>query len=136
MTKLELIKIIKELAYKGKDFDFIISEIQKYKDDFDEVTFENAERKIDEFIVNYQLAQLEKSKALNYIIIGIVLFILGSAITIFTYFHLKSQFILAYGAIIAGIGLFIHGFKIYNKNIEDLVVHHSSIKRNPFGRNK
>jgi len=55
------------------------------------------------------------SKNINIVLMGLFLFLLGSAITVNSYINGKGQYILWYGAILAGIGMFASGLIRYRK---------------------
>ncbi|MCB9323876.1 MAG: hypothetical protein H6571_09095 [Lewinellaceae bacterium] len=121
MENQDLIEIVKEMAFSGKDYESIKKELQRYSAKSSNESINFAKSKIDDYIVKFQLASQEKSKALNQIIIGLVLFLLGIGITGYTYFRGNSQYFLAYGAILIGAWIFKEGYKTYRKPIEELV---------------
>ena len=129
MEYQELISIIQRLAFEGKDFYEIEREIENKKDKYSEESIKLAKKSIDEYIVNFQLASQEKSKALNQILLGSVLFLIGVGVTGYTYFGNTSQYILAYGAILAGAWILKEGYKTYRKPIEDLIPRRNIFRR-------
>ncbi len=80
-----------------------------------------AKSKIDEYIVDYQLANNVRLDGRNHMIIGLILFIIGSGITLYTFFSGHSGFVLVYGAILFGAAEFYYGYKIFRTPIEELV---------------
>jgi len=85
--------------------------------------------KINDYIVEYQLASQEKSKALNQLIVGSVLFIIGMAFTGGSFFGSSSRYLLAYGLILSGAWTFKEAYKIYRLPLEDLVPRRSRFRR-------
>lgn len=65
-------------------------------------------------IDNEQHAQLHRTATLHnaYLLmaVGAVLFITGAGITVYTYFTGRSVYVIFYGAILSGIGLFLRGW--------------------------
>lgn len=55
------------------------------------------------------------SKNINIALMGLFLFVLGSAITVNSYMNGKEQYVLWYGAILVGIGMFASGLLKYRK---------------------
>ena len=121
MKELALIEVVRKMAYSGKDYETIIKEIDRKKNRYTEENISHAKRKVDDFIVEYQLANQEKSKALNQILIGLFLFLIGAGITGYTYFSKNSQYVIAYGAILIGAWILKEGYKKYQKPIEELL---------------
>ena len=121
MEHQELIAIIQEMAFNGKDSYEIEKELEKNRDKYSDESINLAKREIDDYIVSFQLASQEKSKALNQILLGSVLFLIGIGVTGYTYFGNTSQYILAYGAILAGAWILKEGYKTYRKPIEELI---------------
>jgi len=65
--------------------------------------------------ISEELRKTENSKSLSLAFMGLFLFLLGSSITIYSYINGKSQFVLWYGAILVGIGMFASGIVKYRK---------------------
>jgi len=116
MNLEDAISLAKELAFEGEDYDTIKRKIQPKLSDDD---LKIAMRMADEFIVDYELATQEKSKVLNYMIIGVGILLLGIIITSYTIFSGASQYIISYGAILGGAWFTIRNFILYQKPIED-----------------
>ncbi len=117
----ELINLVKEMAFQGEDFDSIFLELDKRKDSFPKEAIFKAKSNISFHIANYQLAKQQNTKALTLILLGSILFLIGISITTFTYFSANNYYILAYGAILAGVWNIYAGFLIYKKPLEDLI---------------
>jgi hypothetical protein len=129
MEHQKLIAIIQEMAFNGKDSYEIEKEIEKNRGKYSDESINLAKREIDDYIVNFQLASQEKSKALNQILLGLVLFLIGIGVTGYTYFGNTSQYILAYGAIFAGAWIVKEGYKTYRKPIEELIPRRNIFRR-------
>lgn len=122
-----LIPLIKRLAFSGKDYDQIIEVLNENKDNFSQVSIELAKDKINDQIVGYQLACQVKAKALNQLIIGFVLFMIGMIVTGVS--ANGNGYLLAFGAILSGAWTFKEGYKIYRQPLEDLVPRRSRLRR-------
>jgi DNA polymerase III sliding clamp (beta) subunit (PCNA family) len=85
MEKMDLDQLVKQMAFEGKGFDEIHAELNALKSRFEDDEIRLAIRKIDTYIVQYQMASLEKSKGKNFMILGAILFTLGISLTIYTY---------------------------------------------------
>jgi hypothetical protein len=129
MEHQELTAIIQEMAFNGKDSYEIEKEIDRNKDKYSDELINLAKSEIDDYVVSYQLASQEKSKALNQILIGAVLSLMGIAVTAYTYFGNTSQYILAYGAILAGAWILKEGYKTYRKPVEELIPRNGIFRR-------
>jgi hypothetical protein len=130
MEKIDLEQLVKQMAFEGKGFDEIQAELSALKSRFSDDEIRSATRKIDTYIVEYQLASLEKSKGRNFMILGAFLFILGISLTIYTFLIGNSQFVLVWGAIIFGIINFVYGKQVYYSPLEELVPRQKRIKKN------
>jgi hypothetical protein len=82
-----LYTFIKDLAYRGKDYDTIKKELESHNGTFSQEAIDVAKSKIDEYIVDYQLAKNVRLDGRNHMIIGLILFIIGSGITLYTFFE-------------------------------------------------
>ena len=129
MEYQELRAIIQEMAFNGKDSYEIEKELEKNRGKFSDESINLAKRDIDDYIVNFQLASQKKSKALNQILIGSFLFLIGIGVTGYTYFGNTRQYILAYGAILTGAWILKEGYKIYRKPIEELIPRRNIFRR-------
>ena len=121
MDNIYLMEVIKEMAYAGKEYEEIIKELQRYKEEMGEESIRLATNQIDDYIVNYLLAKQEKSKGLNKVVLGLTLFFIGIGVTGYTYFDSDSQYLLAYGLILVGAWISKEGYKVYLKTIEELI---------------
>ncbi len=129
MENQVLLELIQEMAFAGKDYDAIVKELDRKKDQFPPETISFAKRKIDDYIVSFQLANQEKSKGLNQAIMGLVLLLIGVGVTGYTYFGDADQYVLAYGAILAGAWILKEGYKTYRTPVEELVPRRSAFRR-------
>ncbi|MCB9310817.1 MAG: hypothetical protein H6567_12220 [Lewinellaceae bacterium] len=116
--KSHLIDIVRNLAYEGKDFETIESEIEKLSDNYDSESINYAKLHIDEYIIQYQNAMIIKGQAKLQMAIGIILFIFGFGLTVSTIWE-GSGFIY-YGMMGFGIIVFIDGLNTYNAPIPSL----------------
>lgn len=129
MEKIDLEKLVKQMAFEGKDFDEIQAELSALKSRFSDDEIRSATRMIDTYIVKYQLASLEKSKGRNFMILGAFLFILGISLTFTAFYEIRSFFVFANGVIGAGILAFINGKTIFDSPLEDLILKPSKFKK-------
>ncbi|MEY3423139.1 MAG: hypothetical protein RIR48_3469 [Bacteroidota bacterium] len=121
MEHQSLYTFIKDLAYSGKDYDTIKKELESHNGTFSQEAIDVAKSKIDECIVDFQLANIVRLDGRNHMIIGLILFIIGNGITLYTFFSGNSGFVLVYGAILFGAAEFYYGYKIFRTPIEELV---------------
>lgn len=120
MKNKDLIDIVREMAFSGSDYESIEKELELNKSKYSDEALVLAIDKINDHIVNFQLASQEKSKALYHIIFGLSLFLIGVGVTGYTYFENIDQYVLAYGAILTGAWTLKEGYKTYRKPIEEL----------------
>lgn len=119
MDEYKLFEQVKSMAYEGMAYEDIR---RKMKDQItDPDLLRTVMVKANQHIVEYQLALQEKARALNQMIIGAVILILGVGITIYTYFSLQNQYVLVYGAILVGAWILKEGYKKYNQPIENFI---------------
>ena len=121
MEHQELITLVRELAYSGKRAQEIERELQRISGRYSDESIGIAWRKIDDFVIDFQLATQEKSKAFNQLLIGVLVLMAGVGVTGYTYFSGMRQYVLAYGAILGGAWIAKEGYKIYRQPIEKLV---------------
>ena len=129
-----LISLIKDLAYKGKDSQAIKNELKKLQNKYSEESLKLAIKQIDEYIVNYQLACQEKSKAFHQILMSLVLLIFGLTMTFYSYINEGSHYILPIGAIVSGAWYLINSLNIYKRPIESFFPRKKSFRKkfNPY----
>ena len=65
--------------------------------------------------VSEEIRKTENSKNLNFAIMGLFVFFIGLSITIYSYVNGNGQYVLWYGAILVGIGMFASGLIKYRK---------------------
>ncbi len=70
MENRNLNEIIKELAYNGRDYDAILKELESQNSNFSGESIDAAKRRIDDYIVDFQLASQERRKGREHMIIG------------------------------------------------------------------
>jgi len=121
--------LVKQLAFSGKDYDQIVQALESPNQNFSEESIELIKDKINDYIVEYQLANQVRSKALNQLIIGGVFFMIGVIITGGSFSPVSGKYFLAYGAILAGAWNFKEGYKIYRLPLEELVPRRSRFRR-------
>lgn len=127
----EALLLIKELAFEGKSAEEISREMDNKKVSFKDTDLEIAKRRIDDFVIMFQMAEQAKSNAFLQMVMGAFLLILGLGITVYTIIALKSQFVLMYGGILAGAYFFWKGYTTYKKPLTDLVPEKIVIKNRP-----
>lgn len=126
---MDLDQLVKQMAFEGKGFDEIQAELNALKSRFEDDEIRFAIRKIDTYIVQYQLASLEKSKGKDFMILGAIFFTLGISLTIYTFLIGNSKFVLMWGATIFGVIIFKQGKNIYDSPLEELVPRLSKFKK-------
>ncbi len=129
MDQQGLLEIVKEMAFGGRDYESIVTELEKHKGSIPEESMNLVKRKIDDYIVTYQLGNQERSKALNQVFIGVFLFLFGMGITGYTYLSSNSQYVLAFGAILSGAWVAKEEYKSYRKPIEELIPRKNIFRR-------
>lgn len=112
----EIAKKCRILAYQGKDYEAIIKSIP-YS------TFSSAQQKelrslINDFIVQYTLAEQIRSKYVTQIMLGGVAFILGTFIVLFTYFRQESSYSIGLAVSLIGLYIIKKGFTKYKQPID------------------
>jgi hypothetical protein len=128
----ELDDFIKKLAYAGKEYDEIKQRLIDLNLKPEELS--TILGKIDDYIIDYQLATQQKSNNVAEMIGGVVFFILGAGITIFSYLSNRGNYVFAYGAILFGAWLFKEGYKKYKLPIEDRVFNKPGKRKGRFDR--
>jgi len=101
---------VRDLAYQGKESHEIDKELTHLH--FSKEERIELNKHMDECIVQYQLAANEKSKVFNFMLMGIVIFVFSTGITLFTLLTNKSSFFLWLGGILGG------GYMIWANYIE------------------
>ncbi len=112
----EVAKKCRLLAYKGKDYEAIIQAIP-YS------TFSNKQQKelrslINDFIVQYTLAEQVKSKYTTQMMLGGVALLLGLFILLFTYFRQESNYSIGLIACLIGLYVIKKGYDQYKQPID------------------
>ena len=129
MENAPLIEFIKARAFDGDSYDTIRQALRARESQFSEAAVDDALNRIDDYVIQYQLAVQAQSKAFNQMIMGAAVFLLGAGISGYSYFLGARQFLLAYGAIIGGAWVLLQGWKIYRLPLEELVPTSSPFKR-------
>ena len=111
--------IIESLAFEGKEYNEIESEIKKYEELFSESELKYALGLISENMAAYQIAKQQKAEHLNHIFIGIILLILGLVFTLGTFFSGLSSVVITFGLIIYGFFIIYNGIKDYNRPLQN-----------------
>lgn len=132
MNKEALEKIATDLIYQGKEYEDVRRELLKRSSDsklIDDLLFE-----LENDFVYYQLNAQKKSDYMNRMILGAVLFLLGTGITLMTYFSNSSSYMLFFGAILGGAWIFKEAYKSYHEPLEPDSTLKNRFKRNKFQR--
>lgn len=87
---------INALACNGKDYDTIKKEMESHNGAFSQEAKDVTKSKIDECIVDFQLANIVRLDGRNQMTIDLILFIIGNGITLYTFFSGNSGFVLVY----------------------------------------
>lgn len=127
MSLESLIEESRKMAYEGADYLDIKKKMSLKAGSTENLNF--IMLKADGFIAEYQLAHQERSKVINYILIGAFLLILGLGLTVYSYFISRSEFMLLYGAIIVGAYLVLKNLLILKKPIEDFIPQESKFRK-------
>lgn len=127
----ELLDQCKEWVSDGKDYDWIKAQLEQERALSPEDR-KHLLKKVDELIVQFQLWENRRSNHLNRILIGLVLFALGLAITLSTYFEGLVYTYLAYVAMLSGAYLMWVGYKKYQEPIP--MSSYKRIKKRQFKR--
>jgi len=120
---------MESMAFEGKEYEEIESEIRKYKGLISETELKSALSSISEYIAAYQMAKQQKANDLNHIFIGITLLLLGVIFTVGTFFSGSSSFIITFGLLIGGAFIIYNGIKEYNKPLHDVIRKSKIFKR-------
>jgi hypothetical protein len=75
---------IQKLAYEGAEFETLVNELNRLSPNFPPESVAFVRKKLDDYIVTYQLALEEKNKVLFPLFLGIIIFIFGIAIYLYT----------------------------------------------------
>lgn len=130
MNQIQLEEHIRNLAYSGEDFEALTAELKRLEasgTDPESIAF--VRRKVDEYLVDYQLGEQARSKELNKIYQGITLFVLGIGV----YGYAQSR---GYGAIAINYGLMLtglvrswSGYKSWQRPVESFIPMKARFKR-------
>ncbi len=112
----DLAKKCKRLAYEGKDYEEITQQISLTQ-------LSKSEQKelrslIDDFIVQYNLADQIKYQYTTQIILGTVALLLGIFILIFTYFKKETGYGIGFAACLIGLYVIKKGYVQYKQPID------------------
>ena len=128
MDKSKLLDIVRSKALNGADYDEILLALQKTSASPEAIKL--AERSIDEYIVQYQLALQERSKALNVIIMS--LFVCSLCLWILSYVSLSSfsiYFLVTFMVMLGSAWMVKKGYDDYRKPLEQHIPKKHKIKR-------
>lgn len=119
--KIILEALVKTMAFEGKTYKVIFEALTQKNREFSDSDIDFAKRQIDEQIANYQLANIERSKARDNMIIGLVLVVVGSAFHLVDYLSRSNGIILALLFISFGFRLAYNGYKLNQQPLEDFI---------------
>ncbi|MCB0705943.1 MAG: hypothetical protein KDC34_11560 [Saprospiraceae bacterium] len=112
----EILDTCHEMIFNGKDY----LDVKKYLESLQ--LEKEAEKllllKADEMLVQYQLFSQHKTQAINVMLAGGLILLIGLAFTIGTYILGKSRYILAYGIILSGAWILKRGYAKYRLSPE------------------
>ena len=105
-----------QLAYEGKDYEAILRKVP-YQ------SLSIAQRKelralINDFIVQYHLAEQIKGKYMTQMMLGGVTLLLGFFILLFTFFRQESSYSIGLAASLIGLYIIKKGYNQYNQPID------------------
>lgn len=118
MTLQEAILQAEQLAFEGQDYNYIKRKLKSKLRNPEEV--KELLRAADDAIVNYELAKQARGRFLGLFIGGLLIFGFGIVVTWYSYASSSGDFILAYGAILAGLGLVITGYTNFRQPLQAL----------------
>ncbi|GEM_PF-2239146 len=106
----------RQLAYEGKDYEAIIKEVS-----YDALS-QNQQKElrslINDFIVQYDLAEQTKGKYITQMMLGGVALLLGIFILLFTYFRKESSYGIGLAACLIGLYVIKKGYDQYKQPID------------------
>jgi len=117
MKKEEIYPWCKESAFAGKDYLFIKREVDQL--DFSEEEKIQILIKADEYIAHYQVALQERDKALQQMLIGLILLIMGAGINLYSYFTVGKHYLLLDGLTLIGFFIFREAYITYQIPLEE-----------------
>lgn len=117
MTKEEIFEWCKKSAFEGKDFLFLKKEVDQL--DLPEEEKIQIMVKADEYLAHYQLALQERDKALQQMLMGFVLMLIGAGMNLYVYVTASKHSYLLDGLIIAGVFIFREAYTTYQTPLED-----------------
>ncbi len=126
MSLDSLIEESRIMAYSGKDY-MVIKKHMSLKAGSSEY-LNLIMLKADEFIVEYQLAQQERDKSVNFILLGVFLFIFGLSLNIFKMIDNDNASVYLNGTILIGAYLIVKNVITLRKPIEDFIPNQQKIK--------
>ncbi len=117
MERSEIEARCRELAYQGVEYEQIRRELEQYQLPAEErrVLLE----KTDGFIVQHQLHEQYRARALGQLLLGAVVLLTGLVITVGSYLMQGSRYVFAWGAILAGAWVMKEGYKKYMAPMRD-----------------
>ncbi len=121
--------LVKQLAFSGKNYNQILQALEDAPPNFSEESLASVKDKINQYIFDYHRARQVKLEALNQLMIGSVLTMLGLTFTAGSYSSSSGKYLLAYGLILGGAWIFKEAYKIYILPLEDLVPKKRRFKR-------
>lgn len=108
----------KKLAFAGKDYAFIKAEVEAM--DISEKEKIRIMIKADEYLVHYQVALQERGKALQQIVLGWSIMLIGLAIAIYSYYSALRRHYVLYGIAFAGYWILRQGYRAYRVPLEEI----------------
>lgn len=116
---IKLEERIRQMAYQGADFETLVKEIEKKAPDPETAGF--VRKKLDEFLVAYQLGLEAKNKSLNTVFQGIVILVIGIGFFAYAQNNVPTSLFLKYGVILAGAWRAWSGYKIWNRPVAEFI---------------
>ncbi len=117
MEKEEIYTWCKESAFAGKDYLFIKKEVERM--DLSEEEKIKILVKADEHIAHYQVGLQERDKALQQMMIGFILLLMGASINLYSYFVVGKHYLLLDGLILIGFFIFREAYVAYQIPLEE-----------------
>lgn len=93
---------IQKLAYEGAEFETLVKELNSLSPAFPPETVAFVRKKLDDYIVTYQLALEEKNKALYGVFQGIIVLVIGISIFLYTRSIENDKFVIKYLVVLLG----------------------------------
>lgn len=121
MMPTNLEEHIKNLAYEGADFETLVNELNRLSPDFPPQTVAFVRKKLDDYIVAYQLGLEAKHKSLNQVFYGILLLVVGFSVFLYVQSNNLSSYSLRYGLLLVGAWVAWKGYAKWKQPVSHFI---------------